>query len=31
MKRIAGIFLLALALCAPTAIANAQQNKAEQM
>ncbi|MBF8296659.1 MAG: translocation protein TolB, partial [Bacteroidetes bacterium] len=31
MKRIAGIFLLALALCAPTAIATAQQNKAEQM
>ena len=31
MKQIAGIFLLALALCAPTAIATAQQNKAEQM
>ncbi|MFH0989688.1 MAG: tetratricopeptide repeat protein [bacterium] len=31
MKRIAGIFLLALALCAPIAIATAQQNKAEQM
>ena len=31
MKRIAGIFLLALALCALTAIATAQQNKAEQM
>ena len=31
MKRIAGIFLLALALCAPAAIATAQQNKAEQM
>jgi len=31
MKRTAGIFLLALALCAPTAMATAQQNKAEQM
>ncbi len=31
MKKKAGIFLLGLALCAPTAIAIAQQNKAEQM
>jgi len=31
MKRIAGIFLLALALCAPTVIATAQKNKAELM
>ena len=31
MKRIAGIFLLVLAPCAPTAIATAQQNKAEEM
>ncbi len=31
MKRIACIFLLALALCAPTVIATAQQNKAELM
>ena len=31
MKRIARIFLLALALCSLSAIATAQQNKAEQM
>ena len=31
MERIAGILLLMLALCAPTAITTARQNKAEQI